>query len=94
MLTRTEQTDSNYAVIYWDFDQETADLVSEFRIVHTDSTNGKYEIAMEGIPPTARKAVLPMKYRSNYFRVQAVSEQGLFTAHLSRWSWPTTSARP
>ncbi len=76
LLTRTEQTDSNYAVIYWEFDQETADLVTEFRIVHTDSTDGKYEIAMEGIPPTDRKAVLPMKYRSNFFRVQAVSKQG------------------
>ena len=76
LLTHTEQTDSNYAVIYWDYDQETADLVAEFRIVQTDSTDGNYEVAMEGIAPTARKAVVPMKFRSNFFRVQAVSEQG------------------
>lgn len=76
LMTKTIQTDSNYAVINWEYDKNQEALVEEFRIIHTDSLNGAYEIALQGIAPEARQAIVPMKYRSNYYRVQAVSVVG------------------
>ncbi|MEM1357168.1 MAG: hypothetical protein AAGF89_03170 [Bacteroidota bacterium] len=76
LLTHTEQTDSNYAIIHWEYDGETIDLVREFRVVVTDSVGGTYEVALGGIAPSVREVAIPMKYRSNFFRVQAVSTQG------------------
>ncbi|MEM9928341.1 MAG: fibronectin type III domain-containing protein, partial [Bacteroidota bacterium] len=76
LLTKTMQTDSNYAIIQWEFDQEQEPLVAEFRIIHTDSLNGEYDIALQGIAREVRQAAIPMKYRSNYYRVQAVSITG------------------
>ncbi len=76
LLTKTTQTDSNYVVIDWDFDEDQESLVEEFRIIHKDSLDGEYEIALQGIEPSARRASIPMKYRANYYRVQAVSVVG------------------
>lgn len=76
LMAKTIQTDSNYAVINWEYDKDQEALVKEFRIIHTDSLNGDYEIALQGIAPTTRQAIIPMKYRSNYYRVQAVSLTG------------------
>ncbi len=76
LITNTMQTDSNYAVIYWDYDPAWNDKLQEFRIVVTDTTGKAPEVALEGILPSQRQASVWMKYRSNFFRVQAVSRQG------------------
>ena len=76
LLLETVQTDSNYAIIRWDFPEEQEALVREFRIVHTDTAGTDYRVAMEGIPAGSREVALPMIFDDNYFRVQAVSTSG------------------
>lgn len=76
LLLKTEQTDSNYAVITWEVRPEEAKLIKEFRILETDTTGQNYRVALEGIDPGVRKIVVPMKFRSNFFRVQSVSQVG------------------
>ncbi|MEL6659148.1 MAG: hypothetical protein AAFP77_14025 [Bacteroidota bacterium] len=76
LLTKTIQTDSNHAVIQWEFDPEKEFLLREFRIVETDSAGHNYRLALDNISPQAREVSVPMKFRSNFFRVQAVSHQG------------------
>jgi hypothetical protein len=76
LLAKTEQTDSNYAVITWEVRPEEADLIKEFRILETDTTGQNYRVALEGIDPSVRRVVVPMKFRSNFFRVQSVSHVG------------------
>jgi hypothetical protein len=76
LLLRTIQTDSNHAVIQWEFDPEKEHLLQEFRILETDSAGYNYRISLEHIAPQAREVSVPMKFRSNFFRVQAVSKLG------------------
>lgn len=76
LLLETVQTDSNHAVISWEFPADKEYLLQEFRIVHTDSAGYDYRSALEGIDPRVREVSIPMKFRSNFFRVQAVSNQG------------------
>jgi hypothetical protein len=76
LLLKTEQTDSNYAIITWEIRPEEAKLIKEFRILETDTTGQNYRVALEGIDPGVRKVVVPMKFRSNFFRVQSVSQVG------------------
>ncbi len=76
ILTNTIQTDSNYAVIQWEYDKVEAALLQEFRIVVSDTTGKAPELVLESIPPTAREAAVFMKYEANFFRVQAVSKFG------------------
>lgn len=76
LLIEGIQTDSNYAVLRWEMKAEDAPLVKEYVIIHRDTLAGEYETAMAGISPTARQAAVPMKYRSNYYRVQALSVRG------------------
>ena len=76
LLTKTIQTDSNHAVIQWEFDPEKEHLLQEFRIVETDSAGHNYRLALDNISPQVREVSVPMKFRSNFFRVQAVSVQG------------------
>ncbi len=76
LLLKTEQTDSNYAVITWEIRPEEAKLIKEFRILETDTAGQNYRVALEGIDPGVRKIVVPMKFRSNFFRVQSVSQVG------------------
>lgn len=76
LMLETIQTDSNYAIIQWEYDETFNPLLEEFRIVVTDTTGKNYRVALEGIDPSQRSAAVYMKYRSNFFRVQAVSKQG------------------
>ncbi|MEL6668179.1 MAG: hypothetical protein AAFP08_04375 [Bacteroidota bacterium] len=76
LLLETIQTDSNHAVIRWEFPQDREHLIDEFRIIHTDSAGHNYRTALEGIDARVREVSIPMKFRSNFFRVQAVSTQG------------------
>ncbi len=76
LLLKTTQTDSNYAHIEWAYDPGYEPLLAGFRIVVADTAGGSYRIALDGIEPTAREASLWMPFRSNFFRVQAVSKLG------------------
>lgn len=76
LLTRTIQTDSNYAVIQWEFDPAEEYLLREFRIIHRDSQRADYQVALDGIAPDVREVSIPMRFRSNFYRVQAVSQLG------------------
>lgn len=75
-LLNTTQTDSNYVHLSWAYDPRYEPLLQEFRIVITDTAGQHYRTALEGIPPSQRQASLRMPFRSNYFRVQAVSKLG------------------
>ena len=75
-ITQTIQTDSNYAVIQWEYDVKFNRLLKEFRIVATDTTGKNYRTVMDGIDPSAREVAVFMKFRSNFYRVQAVSKLG------------------
>ena len=76
LLLETIQTDSNHAIIRWEFPEDREHLLAEFRIVHTDSAGHNYRTALDAIAPQAREVSLPMLFRSNFFRVQAVSKLG------------------
>ncbi|MTB52345.1 fibronectin type III domain-containing protein [Lewinella sp. W8] len=76
VLDKTIQTDSNYAVIQWSFDERFAPYVEEFRILHRPDSESESTVALAGIPPDAREVAVPMRYRSNFYRVQAISFQG------------------
>lgn len=75
-ILQTIQTDSNFAIIQWEYDTRYNRLLEEFRIVVADTTGKEVEIALEGIDPSSREASVFMKYRSNFYRVQAVSKLG------------------
>lgn len=76
LLIEGIQTDSNHAVLRWKMKDDDAPLVKEYVIVHRDTLGGPYETAMTGIDPSAREVAVPMKFRSNYYRVQALSVRG------------------
>jgi len=76
LLLETLQTDSNHAVIRWEFAAEKETLLQEFRILETDTSGTHYRVALAGIDPQAREVSVPMKFRANFFRVQAVSQLG------------------
>lgn len=76
VMGKSIQTDSNYAVLNWAFDEDFEDNVSEFRIIHRPAIDQEYTIAISGIAPEVRQIAVPMKFRSNFYRVQAVSPQG------------------
>lgn len=76
LLLETIQTDSNFAVIRWEYPQGQEAMLQEFRIYETDTTGQNYRLALEGIPASQREVVLPMKFEANFFRVQAVSKLG------------------
>lgn len=76
IMRQSIQTDSNYAILNWDFEEDFEDNVEEFRIIHRPSIEEEYTIALDGISPDARQVAVPMKFRSNFYRVQAISSQG------------------
>lgn len=76
LLIEGIQTDSNHAVLRWEMKEDDAPLVKEYVIIHRDTLAGEYETALAGISPSAREAAVPMKFRSNYYRVQALSVRG------------------
>ncbi|MFT6129286.1 MAG: hypothetical protein ACJATN_001008 [Neolewinella sp.] len=76
LLIQGIQTDSNHAVLRWEMKAEDAPLVKEYLVVHRDTLGGEYETAMTGISPEAREVAVPMKFRSNYYRIQALSVRG------------------
>lgn len=76
IMGQTIQTDSNYAVLNWTFNDEREQYLQEFRILHRPSTDAEYTLAIEGIDPAERSVAVPMKFRSNFYRVEAVSLQG------------------
>jgi len=81
LLIEGIQTDSNYA---------------EYVIVHRDTLAGEYETVLAGISPSAREASVPMKFRSNYYRVQALSIRRyheISPAILIRSAWFTSAGQ-
>ncbi|OAV43834.1 fibronectin type III domain-containing protein [Lewinella sp. 4G2] len=77
-FTRSEQTDSNYAILAWRFPEEQLPFVKEFRILHSPTQGKDYEIAMNSIPAedTVTTIAFPMAFDANYYRIQAVSYSG------------------
>ncbi len=75
-IYETVQTDSNYAIIKWDFEAEYEPLLKEFQILHTDTLGGIYQPILVGIAPDQREASIKMQYRSNFYRVMALPHRG------------------
>ncbi|NJC27696.1 fibronectin type III domain-containing protein [Neolewinella antarctica] len=75
-IQRSIQTDSNYAVLQWTFDEAQEPYVDYFRIIVTDSVGGTPVTALDEIGADVREAAVPMKYRSNFYRVQVITKTG------------------
>lgn len=83
------QTDSNYAIINWQFPEEYEDLVKEFQLYHADTLGGIFKVAQVGIGKALRTASIFMTASVNYYRVVAKPykgpNKGSFSALVMAW---------
>ncbi len=75
-ITKTIQTDSNYATIQWKLEAEFEQLVKEFQVFRADSMDGIYRPVLTGIRPPERSISVKMKHLTNYYRIVAVPFNG------------------
>lgn len=76
VITKSTQSDSNYAFIKWKLEQEFETLVEEFQVFRADSMDGIYRPVLTGIPSGHRTISVRMKELTNYYRIVAVPENG------------------
>lgn len=83
------QTDSNYAIINWQFPEEYEGLVKEFQLYHADTLGGIFKVAQVGIGKDLRTASIFMTASVNYYRVVAKPykgpNKGSFSALVMAW---------
>lgn len=75
-ITKSLQSDSNFAVIHWKLENEFQDLIKEFQVFRSDSMDGIYRPLLTGINSIVRSVSIRMDKLTNYYRIVAVPYRG------------------
>ncbi len=75
-ITKSLQSDSNFAIIHWKLENEFQHLIKEFQVFRSDSMDGVYRPILTGINPVDRSVSVRMVELTNYYRIVAVPFRG------------------
>ncbi|KAA3641369.1 MAG: hypothetical protein DWQ02_00665 [Bacteroidetes bacterium] len=75
-ITKSLQSDSNFAIIHWKLENEFQHLIEEFQVFRSDSMDGVYRPLLTGIDPVDRSVSVRMVELTNYYRIVAVPFRG------------------
>ena len=71
-----DQTEDNQAHLKWNVEDDQKHLLKKFSVLRADSIKGKYEIAVDSIAAGLREFVFPIEHEINYFRIEAIPQNG------------------
>ncbi len=76
IIKMADQMENNDAYLEWEIREKYVSLIDHFRIMGSETRDGKYLTFLDSISANATDARVQMRYPKNYFRVEAVPFRG------------------
>lgn len=93
-ITTRTFLDDKRAIIEWEFLEEGNAFIKGFELNRSDTANGKYEVVMQGLSPTARKVQYDHLKPTNYLTITAVGKNGSERTSFPALVQPVDSVPP